>query len=87
MLLSTPVAWAMPRRTFGRDSNAQPAASQPSGMNPSNGGAMSGNEQGHVTGPGTTPVDTSTRGPLNQSNPGAPPSSDVPASAHPAPAR
>jgi hypothetical protein len=91
-VLIAPAAWAMPRRA----PDAQPQRQQmqlpqtnhgPAGSSGSLGGGMMGNEQGHVTGPGRTPVDNSSRGPLNDANPGAPPSEDVPSSTNPKPVR
>lgn len=48
-------------------------------------GMTYGNEPGHVASPSNTQVDTSTRGPLNDVQPGAPQSSDTSAAQHPAP--
>ncbi|MDB4967505.1 MAG: hypothetical protein JWN44_3194 [Myxococcales bacterium] len=50
-------------------------------------GMVGGNQPGDVTGPGSTPIDTSVRGPLNDVQPGAPGSSDTMQAAHPKPQR
>ena len=44
-------------------------------------------DTGHVTGPGHTPIDTQSTGPLNDLQPGAPANSDPPEAARPKPVR
>ena len=48
------------------------------------GGMDAGNEIGHTTGPGNAPIDDSTRGPINDVNPGSG-SADTLQSRHPRP--
>ena len=50
------------------------------------GGMQGGNEPGHITGPGATPIDTESRGPINDVDVGRG-TNDVPQSRNPKPSQ
>ena len=69
-----------------RDRFVRPHDTSANGTGTTIGGGMdAGNEIGHVTGPGNSPIDDSTRGPINDVQPGRG-SADTHQSANPKPA-
>jgi hypothetical protein len=65
--------------------NRQPTNTGNLGQGSNGAGMTFGNDPAHVTGPGSAQIDPSTRGPLNDVQPGTPNSSDPPQAAHPKP--
>ena len=88
MLVST-TNQPMPQNS-GVDRAAKPPAAPSNGQTGEGGslggGAVGGNEPGHVDSPGRTKIDTDSRGPINDVQPGRG-TNDTPQSTNPKPVR